>query len=62
MKEHGHEEFVVVETNTVCNPRAVMVHFENALVALRAMMAPLRLGPETPLANADTTCELLSFN
>lgn len=26
MEQHVHEEFVVVEANAVCDPRAVMVH------------------------------------
>ena len=34
MEEHSHEEFIVVEANAVCDPWAVMVHLENALVAL----------------------------
>ena len=34
MEEHVHEEFVVVETDAVSDPRAVMVHLENASIAL----------------------------
>ena len=58
MEEHVHEEFVVVETDAVCNPRAVMVHLEDASVALGAVVAPVRLCLVTPLANTDTTITL----
>ena len=34
MEEHVHEEFVVVETDAVSDPWAVMVHLENASIAL----------------------------
>ena len=34
MEEHIHEEFVVVETDAISDPRAVMVYLENASVAL----------------------------
>ena len=34
MEEHVHEEFVVVETDAISDPRAVMVHLQNASIAL----------------------------
>ena len=37
------KKLAVPETNTVVNPRAMMVHVEHAPVARRAMMATLRL-------------------
>ena len=58
MEEHIHEEFVVVETDAVCNPWAVMVHLENASVALGAVVAPVRLSLVAPLANADAAVAL----
>ena len=54
MKEHVHEKFVVVESNTIGDPGAVVVHFENASVALGAVMASVWLRLVTPLANAHT--------
>jgi len=32
-----------------------MVHFQNALVALTAVMASIWLAPEAPLAHSNTT-------
>ena len=61
MEEHIHKKFVVVEADAVSNPWAVMVHLENASVALRAMVASVRFGFVAPLANTNTTVAL-SFN
>ena len=58
MEEHIHEEFVVIETDAVCNPWAVMVHLENASVALGAVVASVRLSLVAPLANADAAVAL----
>ena len=58
MEEHVHEEFVIVETDAVCDPWAVMVHLENASVALGAVVAPVRLSLIAPLANTDATVAL----
>ena len=54
MEEHIHEELVVVESDTIGDPGAMMVHLEYALVALGAVMAPVWLGLEAPLANSYT--------
>ena len=62
MEKHCHEELVVIETDAVGHPGAVMVHLQDALVALRTMVAPFRLGPEAPLANAHTACEFLALH
>jgi len=61
VEEHIHKKFVVVEADTVGNPWAVMVHLENASVALRAMVASVRFSFVAPLANTNTTITL-SFN
>ena len=55
MEEHVHEEFIVVETDTVGYPWAVMVHLKDAAIALRAVMAPIGFCLVTPLADTDTT-------
>ena len=61
MEEHAHEVLVVVESNAVRHPGTVMVHLEDALVALRAMMTPFGLGFEAPLTNSNTSGKFLSF-
>lgn len=61
MEEHANEELVVVEANTVGDPGAVMVHLQDASVALRAMMASVWLRLVAPLANSYAT-ELLLLN
>ena len=58
MEEHIHEEFVVEETDAVSDPWAVMVHLENASVALGAVVASVRLSLVAPLANADAAVAL----
>ena len=52
MEEHADEELVVVEPDTIRYPRAVMVHLEDASVALGAVMASVLLGLVAPLAYA----------
>ena len=47
--------FVVVEANTITDPWAMMIHLKNTLIALRAMMATIRLSPKATLAHTDTT-------
>ena len=54
VEEHVHEEFVVIEADAVRDPWAVMVHLQDAPVALGAMMASVWLCLVTPLANTDT--------
>ena len=61
MEEHAQEEFVIVESNAVCYPRAVMIHLEDAPIALRTVMASVWLCLIAPLADSDTT-KLLLFN
>ena len=58
VENHAHEELVVVKADAVGNPRAMMVHLENALVALEAMMASVWLGIVAPGANPRTTDSL----
>ena len=58
MEEHIHEELVVVESDTIGDPGAMMVHLEYALIALGAVMAPVGLGLVAPLADANTTVSL----
>ena len=41
--EEEHEELAVPEANTIVDPRAVMVHVEDAAIAGGTMMATLRL-------------------
>ena len=43
IEEHVDEELVVIESNAVSYPRTVVVHLQDTLVALRAVMAPVRL-------------------
>lgn len=37
-----HEVFVVVETNAIDNPRAMVIHLQHTGITLSAVMAPLR--------------------
>ena len=55
MENHVHEELVVVETDAVGDPWAMMVHLQDAAVALRTVMASIWLGLIAPLADADAT-------
>ena len=55
MEEHVHKELVVVKADAVGYPGAVMVHLQNAAIALRAVMASVRLRLVTPLADTDAT-------
>ena len=55
MEEHVHEEFIVVEADAVGNPGAMMVHLEDAAIALGAVMAPVRFSLVAPLTDADAT-------
>ena len=54
MEEHIHEKFVVVESNAISDPWAVVVHLKDASVALGAVMASVWLCLVAPLADADT--------
>lgn len=61
VEKHAQEELVVVESDAVGDPRAVMVHLENASIALRTMMASIRLCLVAPLANPNTAELLLLY-
>lgn len=54
VEHHTQEVLVVVESHTVGYPRAVVVHLQDASVALRAVVASIRLGFVAPLADANT--------
>ena len=43
IEQHVHEILVVVEADTIGYPRAMMIHFQNALITLGAMMATVGL-------------------
>ena len=58
VEEHVHEEFVVVEADAVSDPGAMMVHLEDAAIALRAVMAPVWLRLVAPLADTDASVAL----
>ena len=55
IEDHAEEEFEIVEPDTVAYPGAVVVHFENAFVALRAVVASIGFCFETPAAHSNTT-------
>ena len=61
MEKHVQEELVIVESNAVGDPGAVVVHFEYAAIALRAVMTPIWLRLVAPLADAHATVAL-TFN
>ena len=61
MEEHVEEELVVVEADAVGDPWAMVVHLEDAAIALRAVMAPVGLRLVAPLADTHTTIAL-AFN
>jgi hypothetical protein len=61
VKKHAYKELVVVKSNAVSYPGTVVIHFKNAAVALAAVVASVRLGFETPLADAHTA-KLFLFN
>jgi hypothetical protein len=46
------EEFVVSQSDTVADPRAVMVHFQNTLATNGAVVSPRRLDALTFIAIA----------
>ena len=61
VEDHAHKELVIVEADAVCDPWTMMIHFENAPVALGAVVTAVRLCFVAPLADADAS-ELLSFD
>ena len=58
VKQHVQEELIVVKADAVCHPGAVMVHLEDAAIALGAVMAPVGLSLVTPLANTHAAVSL----
>ena len=55
IEQYANEEFVVVKTNAIGNPRTVMVHLENATVALGAMVGTVRFRFVAPVADSSST-------
>lgn len=53
IEQHVEEVFVVVKSNAVGYPRAVVVHFQNAFVALAAMVTSIWLRSQTSLAHSN---------
>ena len=43
VEKHVQEVLVIVKTDAVSHPRAVVIHLQNALVALGTVMASVRL-------------------
>lgn len=58
---HAQEVFVVVKSDTVSDPGTMVVHLENASVALGAMVASIWLSLVAPLADSNTTIALLLY-
>jgi len=55
VQEEQEEVLVVLETNAIVDPRAMMVHLQNACPAYSAMVATVRLELGTPFAMASVT-------
>lgn len=55
VKKHAYKILVIVKANAVCNPGAMMVHFQNTLVALAAVMTSIRLAFKASLTHSNTT-------
>ena len=55
VEQQADEVLVVVEADAVVQPRAVMVHLQDASIALAAVVAAIRLCLQTPLAHPDAT-------
>lgn len=58
--DHAEKVLIVVKANAICHPGTVVVHLKHALVALGAVMAPVWLRFETPIAHAHAA-KLLSL-
>jgi hypothetical protein len=61
VKQHADKELVVVKSYTVRDPGTVVVHFEDAAVALAAVVASVGFRLETPLADTHTS-KFFPFN
>ena len=55
LKKHIQKVFVVAEADAISDPRAMVVHLENTLIALGAVMASVRLGSKASLAHPNAT-------
>jgi hypothetical protein len=55
VEQHTNEVLVVVESHAVGNPRAMVVHLQNASIALRAVMTTVRLSLEAPMTYTYTS-------
>ena len=56
---HAQEVFVVVKSDTVSNPGTMVVHLENASIALGAMVASVWFSLVAPLAYPHAAVALL---
>lgn len=61
MEEHAEEELVVVESDAIGYPGTVMVHLEDAPIALRTVMASVWLCLIAPLTNSHATILFLLY-
>jgi hypothetical protein len=61
VKQHADKELLVVKSYTVRDPGTVVVHFEDAAVALAAVVASVGFRLETPLADTHTS-KFFPFN
>lgn len=61
VKQNADKELVVVKSYTVRDPGTVVVHFEDAAVALAAVVASVGFRLETPLADTHTS-KFFPFN
>ena len=55
VEQQADEVLVVVEADAVVQPRTVMVHLQDASIALAAVVAAIRLCLQTPLAHPNAT-------
>ena len=59
VENHTQEVFVVVKSDTVSDPGTMVVHLENASIALGAMVATVWFSLVAPLADPHATVALL---
>ena len=55
IEQYANEKLVVVKANTIGNPWTMVVHLENATVALGAMVGPVRFSFVAPVADSGAT-------
>ena len=58
---HAQEVLVIIKTDAICYPRTVVVHLEDASIALWAMMTPIRFCFVAPLTYSNSS-KSLPFN